>query len=193
MLALLPALLTAAALLAALLLPALAALLVLLIAWIRHQIYSLDELRLTPHSGETFLTTLMPSCRPRPPNGLSRILDAAFVVSEDAGQKFRVCVLRGRTVAATLDWSAAKWPHSGTKLSDGVFYSCEAHLCRHCDCYRPSVRATYFVFAGSIHYHRVGYHRPHIPLLRHLATNYQYRDDDHHFSDGVHYSKHPKS
>jgi hypothetical protein len=48
-------------------LPALAALLVLLIAWIRHQIYSLGELRLTPHSGETFLTTLMPSCRPRPP------------------------------------------------------------------------------------------------------------------------------
>jgi hypothetical protein len=86
-LALLPALLTAAALLAALLaalatrrlillagfllaalllLPALAALLVLLIAWIRHQIYSLGELRLTPHSSETFLTTLMPSCRPRP-------------------------------------------------------------------------------------------------------------------------------
>jgi hypothetical protein len=38
----------------------------------------------------------------------ARILDAAFVVSEDAGQRFRVCVLRGRTVAATLDWSAAK-------------------------------------------------------------------------------------
>jgi hypothetical protein len=37
----------------------------------------------------------------------------------------------------------------------------------------------------------VGYHRPHIPLLRHLATDYQYRDDDHHVSDGVHYPKHP--
>ena len=66
--ALLAALLAALAtrrliLLPALLLPALAALLVLLIAWIRHQIYSLGELRLTPHSGETFLTTLMPSCR----------------------------------------------------------------------------------------------------------------------------------
>jgi hypothetical protein len=65
-LAFLPALLTAALflatrrlillagfLLAALPLPALAALLVLLIAWIRHQIHSLGELRLTPHSGET--------------------------------------------------------------------------------------------------------------------------------------------
>jgi hypothetical protein len=69
----------------------------------------------------------------------------------------------------------------------------EAHFRRHRDCHRPSVGATDNVFAGSIHYQRVGHHRPHFPLLRHLATDYQYRDDDHHFSDGVHYSKHPKS
>jgi Low affinity iron permease len=81
----------------------------------------------------------------------------------------------------------------GTEFSDDVFYSGEAHLCRHREFYRPSFGATDYISVGSIHHHRVGCHRTDIRLLQYLAAYYQHWNDNHHISDGLHYSKYPKS
>src|SRR6516165_3407004 len=83
--------------------------------------------------------------------------------------------------------------NSGTKFPGGAFYGGEAHLRRHSDCYRLSVGAVDYFSVRSVNHHRLGRHRPDIPLLRYVATHHQHWDDDHHVFDGFHHSKHSKS
>ena len=60
--------------------------------------------------------------------------------------------------------------NSGTKFLEGAFYGGEAHLRRHSDCYRPTVGALDYFSFRSVNRHRLGRHRPDIPLLRYVAT-----------------------